>query len=118
MTDAQRAEIRRYLGYSDQSRGYYNTLDGVIAILSPEAEEIIVSILTELAEIEAQIRDARRCRLMATRVEDITLSSYDEIRGLRLEGQRLARDISTILGVKIFQTPFMSAPSTGAGQRA
>lgn len=118
MTDAQRADIRRYLGYSDQSRGFYSTLEGAIDILSPEAEEIVVSILTEIAEIEAQLRDARNCRLMALRVEDITLANYDEIRGLRREGQRLARDISTILGVEIFRTPFQSAPATGAAARA
>lgn len=118
MTDAQRAQIRRYLGYSDKSRGFYSLLEGSITVLEPEAEEILLSILQELAEIEAALRDARLKRLKAKRVEDITLGHYDEIRGLRLEGQRLVMDISQMLGVPPLFHPFKSSPMTGTAARA
>lgn len=108
MTDAQRAKVRLYLGYSDQSSGFYSRLEGAITVLLPEGEEEVVCALEDLELVEGQLRDARR-RQKVYKAEDVTLAGHDEIIALYKEGNRLAERISTILGTPILRYPFGSA---------
>lgn len=115
MTDAERARVRRYLGFSDRSQGLFTVLESTISSLSSEGEEDVLNILDELTDIETKLSDAR-CRLKAARVEDITLNS-DEIYALRDEGKRLVRDLSTVLGIRPLRAPFTSADVSGQAGR-
>lgn len=106
ITDTERAQIRRALGYWDQTQGFYSKLEGTIFTVSAEGELQIRQYLTEIAEIDVQIREARMKRIKASRVEDIHVAGPDEILMLYHEGNRLCRQISLILGVPVLHFPF------------
>lgn len=116
MTDAQRVKIRTYLGYSDQSRGYYSRLEGAIDVLIAEAEEEIICLLEDLATIETTLKASQK-RQKVMQAEDVKLAGHDEIIALWKEGSRYVRRISTILGVEIKENPFSSGSPTGVAGR-
>jgi len=117
LTSVERAETRRLLGFWDQTRGLYHRLEGRMSGLSTEAEDQVRAWLAEIAAIELQMADARACRLKVRSItsddESIVLLGWDEIEGLRNEGNRLVRQIATVLGVDVLQYPFASAGMAG-----
>lgn len=115
-TDSQKADIRRFLGYTDRSQGYYSLLEGVMTVVSADAEAKVGTILTDLGTIETTLRESWG-RQKVKRVEDIYLAGIDEIKALRSEGNRLARHIASILGVQVRVYPFFSGGSSGIAGR-
>lgn len=105
LTDAQKAAVRRYLGYPDVNRQSHHELEGALTSLSAEGETLVGGILTELATIQTTLQ-ASWGRQKVTRAEEITLAGGDEIRALRAEGDRLVGDLGTILDVKPRRMPF------------
>ena len=111
LTDTQKAEIRRYLGYSDLSQGQYSTLEGAMAAISAEAEIQVAAYLADLATIEARLRASWNVQV-AKRAEEVELWGWDGILALRQEGNRLAAALGALLNTEP-QIAFFSASGAG-----
>lgn len=112
LTATQKAEARRYLGYSDTSQGAYSLLEGVLVAISAEAEVQVIQILTDLATIETQLR-ANWPLQKAKRAEEVELWGLEGILALRNEGNRLAMMLASVLGVTVQRLPFSVGSSFG-----
>ena len=110
LTDAQKANVRRYLGAPDIGRQYDLRLESAMDALSPEGEVNVIDYLRELELIRAQLEDARGCRLKVREVVgEIVLGHEDEIRTLWREGNRIARDLGVSLYFYLRRMPFGTA---------
>lgn len=116
LTATQQAEVRRFLGYSDQSAGQYSALEGALIDLSAEGETQVTTVLTDLAAIETQLRSSWG-RQKVSKAEDVVLAGHDEIIALRQEGNRLCALLASVLGVDLQRQVFSSGPSTGLAGR-
>lgn len=105
-----------YLGYSDQSSGYYSTLEGAILALSPAGEDEVITILEDFESIEEQLRGARR-RQKVEVAEDVRMAGHNEIIALWKEGNRLANRLAAMLGVEVASYPFTSGATAGYANR-
>lgn len=112
LTAAQKAEIRRYLGFSDINRvdSSFALLESAMSAVSAEGEALVVVLLGKLATIETELTNALGC-LKASQVEDVRLRGPEQIRTLREEGRRLVGDLGVTLDTPPRRTPFSSARS-------
>ena len=116
LTDAEKAEIRRYLGYSDLNRLYTLPIEPAMNALSPEGETQVKGYLVDLADLQARLKAAwDRSKVLI--VEDITLAHQKELAFLRSEGQRLVQDLATALSVRPLRKPFSPGPRGGMSHR-
>lgn len=120
LTDTQKAQIRLYLGYPDGFRFKHTRLESVLDNLSPEAETLIGTLLTNLATIEARIlagaTNTSLSVMMAglKRVDEIwfetgtTKSSTVNagFQNLKDAGKYYVGRISVITGVPIYSNVF------------
>ena len=102
LTDAQRAQVRKYLGWparwwqtTSQLEMGMNALDQTPAELTE-----VETMLTALADIDTRITGAYG-RLKAMKVGSIELPGHGELMALRSEGRRLTGRLSAKLGVPI-----------------
>ncbi len=109
LTGAQKAEIRKFLGYSDASAGSYSLLEGRMNALSPDGEAQAIVMLADLDAIEDQLRSHWTIQ-KAKKVEEIELWGYEGLIALQGEGDRLVRQLANLLGVEIANSPFGSGP--------
>lgn len=116
MTGRQRVKIRTYLGYSDQSQGFYSRLEGSISVLTTDGEEEVICVLDDLADIETQLKAAAK-RQKVHVAEDVRLAGHDEIIALWKVGNNYARRLSTLLGIAIMRYPFGAGDSAGIAMR-
>lgn len=116
LTTTQRAKVRRYLGYPDGNRELSSSLEGAMTSLSVEGEAEVVSVLSQLATIEANL-ESSWARQKVVRAEEVTLAGADEIMALRAEGNRLAATLGSLLGVEPRRQAFTSGASTGIAGR-
>ncbi len=112
LTDTEKAETRRWVGMPDINRQVDLRLEGAMDALSSEGEVSVRALLVQLAGVDAQLLDARDCRLKVKSVEDIVLGGEDEIRLLWTEGNRLAYHLGNALDFRLRRRPF-SATSGG-----
>ena len=110
LTDAQRAEVRRFLGYPDASAGLYSQLEGRMTAISAAGEATVVAVLTDLATLETKLK-AIWSTAHVTRAEEVELASPSGMAALRQEGRRLCWALGQILGSSVERTPF----DTGSG---
>lgn len=103
LSDAQKAQIRRYLGFPDPGVDTFTELESAMNSLTPEGEAIAVEILADLAAVQAQV-DAARTRHGVERVEDVWFSSADTAGALRADRDRLVADLSNLLGIPAVST--------------
>ena len=114
LTDPQKAQTRKWLGVPDVSRQYDLRLESSMDSLSPEGETEVAACLVELAAIDAQLSDARACRLKLSEVEDITFLGPEEVRTLWRMGNQKVQ----ILGVALYFEPRRRAFGTQAASWA
>ena len=112
LTDTQKAEVRRYLGYADQSQGYYSVLEGAMAVLSAGGEVQVTALLTDLAAIEAALRNPWTIQKVK-RAEEVQLWVSDGLIALRQEGNRLVNQLANMFGVPVLSSAF--SPGGGPG---
>ena len=112
LSDAQKAQVRRYLGYPDGYRYIYTELENAMTALSSEGETLVTDILTKLASIETKLTSAWDHQKV-TRVEDVYFSGAGEVQSLRHEGRRLVADLASLLAVTPLRTPFSSGSGGG-----
>lgn len=110
LTDAQKAQVRRYLGFPDINREVDLRLEGAMLALHAEGEDLAVDLLAKLADIETRVTNALG-DLRLKRVEDIEFQGAAQIQGLWSVGNRYAMDLSVLLDIRPRRMPF----STGRG---
>lgn len=116
LTATQRADVRRYLGWSARFHQFDSRLEQAMNALDTEPEhELQVTdtlanngLLAALADIEQKLRDAHG-RLRAMKVGSIDLTGFGEVQSLRMEGRRYAKTLASILGVEVRNDVFSSS---------
>ena len=116
LADAQKAKIRRYLGYPDVNRRSFPGMEGALQALSAEGQTEVEDLLAKLANVEA-ILVASQDRQKVVKAEDVTLAGREEIRALWAEGNRYAQTLAFILDVPLRRRPFGGAPTSGVCRR-
>lgn len=116
LTDDEKAQCRRYLGFPDINRQYDLALEAAMDAISAEGERYIRDLLEELDGVQIALRGSRT-RLKTKKVEDVVLGHIDEVMGLREEGNRLAFDLGTALMVQPVRLPFTSGGGAGLTRR-
>ena len=119
LTDAQKASCRLYLGASDFSAsGVSTALERALTALSSSAETQVAALLVKLATIETDL-SASWDRQKVIKAEEVTLAAEGELRALRSEGRRLARQLGIIFGIEpisdAFGTGFAATGPCGRG---
>jgi len=107
LTAQQKADIRRYLGWSARFHQYDSRLEQAMSAIDTEPEhesqltETLANhgILANIADVLTKLRDAHG-RLKASKVGSIDLND-SELRQLRKEGDRWVADLSSVLGVEV-----------------
>ena len=102
LSAANKAKVRRYLGYPDVNRRNFYELEGALVAVSAEAESIVTGLLTSLDTAHAALESAWS-RQKVIRAEDVTLAGGDELRALRAEGRRLSGELASVLDVQILR---------------
>ena len=104
LTDKQKHEVVRYLGWSGKtlistSTHYNSIVNSRLINLNSIIEQQVVGLLARLDSIVEQM-DAARCRFSASEVGDIVLNDK-EMAMLRKEYMRWLRELSDLLDIKI-----------------
>lgn len=107
LSDLQKHEIIRYLGWSGktliQDSTHYNSIvNSRLDNLNTIIEGQVTGILARLAKIEEQLTSAL-CRLTAEKVGDI-VTNPKEISMLRKEFLRWIKELSDLLDIKIVRS--------------
>lgn len=111
LTNAQKAKVRRYLGYPDVNRLSFHNLEGAMTALSSDGETEVVDLLTQLAAVDTALSEAQD-RQKLTRVEDVHFAGPGEIRALYHEGNRYAATLADVLDVQVRRFPFSGGGSS------
>lgn len=113
LTEAQKAQVRRYLGYPDVNRGSHHEIEGAFGSLSAEGETIVTGLLTQLAAVQTALQDAWT-RQKVSRAEEVTLTADGELRAMRMEGKRLAADLGGVFGLAPRRDVFHAGGGSGS----
>lgn len=101
-SEAQKAQIRRYLGYPDVFR-YANTrLESALDVVGgrPDTQALIESDLTALAVIETQLTNAVASGGIK-KVDEIEFFEIGQTSKIRSDGRRICGRLSITLGVPL-----------------
>lgn len=112
LTDANKAKIRRYLGYPDVNRLTYYELEGALGAISSDGETIATGLLTSLDALHTALQDSWS-RQKVVRAEEVTLAGPDEIRALRAEGRRLSAELAALFDVPVLVDVWGSGGGSG-----
>lgn len=115
LTDTQRAQVRKYLGWPARWWQTSSQLEQAMNALDQTAAELteVTTMLTALADIDTRIT-AAYSRLKAMKVGSIELPGHGELLALRSEGRRYSNRLASKLGVPILS----DAWSGGSGPNA
>lgn len=115
LTETERAQIRKYLGWPARWRQQRPDLDLSMNAIDMASEDDRTELRLALAgciDIDARLTDAL-LRNKASQVGSITLNPR-EIGYLRAEGRRHAARIASTLGIWIMSDAFSGAPINNA----
>jgi hypothetical protein len=104
LTAAQKATVKRHLGYHAVAQSLYPIVDGfytvdtILSALPAETETQVVEILTRLGNIETQL-DSAPANLTLEKAEDVTFRGPGELDGLWVEVKRWRVELSTLTGI-------------------
>jgi len=115
LSDADRASVRRFLGYPDVNRGD-SALEGAMDSLSAEGDAIVGALLTSLGSLHTAL-STEWTYLRVQRAEDVTLDSQGAVRALRAEGRRLVAELAAAFDVHPLRDIFSGAGGTGVARR-
>lgn len=113
-TEAQRADVRKYLGWAGR---YYQTdsqLEQAMSAVSVDTETRIVAELEVCAAIDTALA-GMRTRFKAEEVGGIVLRGGAEMEDLRSQGRQAAGRIAAMLGVEIRHDAFSGSGPTSGG---
>lgn len=118
LTDAQRAQVRLWLGYSDMGGASPSNLDGAMDALSAEAEVLVEDLLDRLDTLDTAMSDvATANRAGIVEVDNGAVkwaSGTAASTSLAQQGRRLVGRLASILGVQVAADAFGSGvPTSG-----
>lgn len=116
LSDANKAKVRRYLGYPDVNRASYDEVENAMTALSAEGEAVVTGILTQLDAVDTGLQ-AEWSYLRVQRAEDVTLDSPGAVRSLRAEGRRLACELGAVFDLEPRRDIFSGASGSGVARR-
>lgn len=104
LTDKQKNQVLYYLGWPlktliTDSTHYQKTIADRFENLNTQIEDIVDDLLDKLEEIDKKLEKAR-CRLSASKVDDITLNK-NEIQMLLKERRRCRNELHRILDIPV-----------------
>jgi|FLYL01.1.fsa_nt_gi hypothetical protein len=107
LTDAERAKVRRRLGWPSRFHQTNSALEMAMDALAsePEEEQEARDLLTAMDTLDTELTSARK-RLKFRGVGEIEGPGALEIATLRAEGRRLVARLSALLGVKPLVNPY------------
>ncbi len=108
LTDAQKAKVRRYLGFPDVNRLSSYALEGALDALSAEGETEVIACLDSIAILDADLTSSWS-RQMVDKAEEVTLRGFEEVQALRSEACRLVDTLAAILDVTPLRNVFGTA---------
>lgn len=112
LTDAQKTQVRRYLGFPDIYRASHQDLEGAWGALSSDGETFVGSLLTQLAAVQTALQDAWS-RQKVSKAEEVTLTADGELRAMRMEGKRLALELGQVFGIAPKRDVFQAGGGSG-----
>ena len=116
LSDAQKAKVRRYLGYPDVNRRLFHDVEGALTAISSEGQTEVEDLLAKIATVETTLVAAQG-RQKVVKAEDVTLAGRGEIRALWSEGNRYAHTLAFILDVQLRRQPFGGGATSGMCRR-
>ena len=118
LTDTERAEVRKFLGYPDTNRQLWENsgIEHAFDALTTEGEAVVRQILADLLTIETTLKGSWS-RQKVLKAEEVTLAGDGEIRALWMSGSRLVGQLSDHMGVSIRRNVFSSGSRSGAASR-
>lgn len=121
LTEAQRLEIRLFLGWQDgfgqfdsrleQGMNHVDNRPELLALITNAIDGSPPGLLASLRDIDTKLRGAHG-RLKANVVGPITLNRA-ELQQLRSEGARFVGRLAAIIGVEVRANPFSSRSAGG-----
>lgn len=117
LTAEEQSQVREYLGFRDSSQTEFSKLEGAFRLLEDSGAAQVRARLSALAKIEEALLEEIE-NIKVTEVEDVKLRGPTAQRTLFRMGNRYARQISTILGVRMIRAPFSTGPRFGVAGRA
>jgi hypothetical protein len=107
-SDAEKAQVRLYLGYPDLYRYKNVRLEGVISgnQLSSEAEDLVRVALTNIATVEAKILSRGVGTAGVKRVDEIEFFKSAVYKEMRDWGRMYVTRISIVTGVPVYSDVF------------
>src|SRR5262245_32402318 len=114
-TDAQKAQIRMYLGHGDRFLQVDSALERAFGAVTSDVETLIVAELAKCVAIDTDLIAARK-RFKVDRAGDVFLSSGrgDEMHLLCSSGRIAVGRIAALLRVEV-RTDVFSGAGRGAG---
>jgi hypothetical protein len=121
LTSTQKAQVRLYLGFSDQSRstGGHQALEGAMLALSAEAETQVGTILTALATVDSNLttaQSATRAGIIEVDNGGVKWSSdgMSAVNAIERAGRMYVARLAAILGVQPVRDVYGSSiPASG-----
>jgi hypothetical protein len=115
-SEAEKARIRRYLGFSQNFGDVDTRLEGQLDTLSPqEAEDQVREILAKLAAIDAKLQSAALSNLDLSRAEDVEWLGPDQLLALQNSGRMLINQLGIIFNIDMSGQPDYYGSSAGGG---
>ena len=113
-TEAQKVQIRKYLGYPDLFRSANTRLESAIEVVGgrPETQAEVESILAKLAALQERI-DGQLATAGIKQVDEIEFFENASLLGLLSHGRMLCGNLSTLFGIPIASDPFGSGGYAG-----
>lgn len=115
LTETERSDVRRWLGYADRISGDYHVLENAMDTLKIEAEANLRVSLERICDVDTKLSESL-CRFGVESVDDIKLNTSDMMCALYTEGNRHVRLIASSLGVPIERLPFGASQRGTAGR--
>lgn len=127
-SEAQRVQIRMYLGYTGVYTDTFYKLEGAITSIQSSSdggrmpddstEQLVVGAMAELVSISASIKKLRSTlHVEKVGAEGLELDTGKALRNLRVQGREQIGILSDVLTVPVLRD-FFSGPNFNQGARA
>lgn len=115
-TDTQKAQIRRWLGWSGRYFQTDSQLEQALLAIAAETQLLVEAEITNLTTIDAALSSSSlRTHFKAEQVGSITLQGADELELLRSQGRQAVGRIAAMLGVEVRHDAFAGAAPSRPG---
>ena len=116
LSTANKAAVRRYLGYPDINRVVYTEIESAMVALSAEGEDVVEGLLTQIAAVQTRLA-GEWSYVRVVRAEEVTLDGQGALRALRSEGRRLVGELAAVFDLSPKRDIFGGGGGSGVARR-